>query len=112
MDNFPPSFHVPSIVVAPDTLSIVAGCFVFGTSMAVSTFAQGKLLGVSTGSVRPIPSVLGIVTVCAASLISHRASIMVHQATSSSYSGKYKPRPSVDTLSIGNLHVSKQAVRM
>ena len=113
MDKLPSSFQVPAVVVSPDALSIVAGCFAFGSSLAVSTLAQGKLLGVSTGTVRPIPTVLGVATVCAASLISHGTSIMVHQAALNPKAGsKYKPRLSAETVSIGELHVSKQAIRM
>ncbi len=103
--------HAPTLIFSPDALSVAAGCFAFGSSLAVSTLAQWKILGVSTGTIRPIPTVLGMVTVCAASLASHRASIMVHQAVSSD-SGKYKPRIAVDSLKIGNFKVSKQAIQM
>jgi hypothetical protein len=58
----------------PDyTLPIVSGCFAFGATLGLSTFAQ-KLIGISTAT-KMVPSVLGMATVCLASLTSQRAAI-------------------------------------
>lgn len=57
---------------------ILAGTASFGLTLAISTWTQLNLLGVSTGSRPPIPSILGIASVCVASLVSHQAAINVH----------------------------------
>jgi hypothetical protein len=53
---------------------VMMGCLVFSSSLAISTWIQGKILGISTGSLRPIPSLVGMATVCTASLASHSVS--------------------------------------
>lgn len=111
MDELQLAVHVPTLILSPNALSVSAGCFAFGSSLAVLTFAQLKVLGVSTGSMRPIPTVLGMASVCLASLASHHTSITVHQATSSN-SGKYKKRSLSDSVSIGDFNVSKQTLQM
>ena len=69
----------PLVVALPKSLfPTAAGCVAFGSTLAVSTLVQMKMLGVSTGSIRPIPSVLGVVTVALASLASHKASIRTY----------------------------------
>jgi hypothetical protein len=63
--------------VPDQTIPIVSGCFAFGTTLALSTLAQ-KLMGVSTAT-KIVPSVLGVVTVCLASLVSQRAALCGHE---------------------------------
>jgi len=57
-------------------LPIFGGCIAFGTTLALSTAAQ-KCCGISTGN-KIMPSLIGFTTVCAASLISERTAILVH----------------------------------
>jgi hypothetical protein len=63
----------------PETWPVLAGVFAFGSTLAASTFAQMRIFGISTGSPRPLPTVAGFATVCAASLASHHASIAAHE---------------------------------
>ena len=63
--------HIPDRI-----LPIVGGCVAFGTTLAISTAVQ-KLVGISTGN-KVIPTLLGITTVCAASLVSERTAILTH----------------------------------
>jgi hypothetical protein len=62
-----------------ETWPILAGVSAFTSTLAISTFAQWRILGVSTGSPRPLPTAVGLATVCAASLASHHASIAAHE---------------------------------
>lgn len=64
----------------PDSWSILAGVAAFGSTLAVSTWAQGRLLGISTGSPRPVATVAGVAAVCAASLASHHACLATHDS--------------------------------
>ena len=61
-----------------ETLPILAGAASFGATLALSTATQLSLLGVSTGSRPPIPTCLGMATVCVASLVGHQAAISTH----------------------------------
>jgi len=54
---------------------LAAGTFAFYTTLALSTFLQLRVLRVSTGSLAPLPSVLGIGTVALASAVSHVSSV-------------------------------------
>ena len=63
--------------VPEETLPVLAGCFAFGSTLALSTFGQ-KLIGISTGT-KFLPSFLGIATVCVASLASQEAAICNHE---------------------------------
>ena len=64
-----------------ETWPIVSGVAAFGSTLAVATFGQLKLLGVSTGTRPPmIPSTLGVVSVCAASVASHHAAMAAHRS--------------------------------
>jgi hypothetical protein len=56
---------------------ILTGCAAFGASLALSTAAQ-KWVGISTAT-KVLPTLNGIITVCAASLASERAAILAHQ---------------------------------
>ena len=62
-----------------ETWPVLAGIAAFGSTLAISTLAQWRILGISTGSLRPLPTAAGFATVCAASLASHHASIAAHE---------------------------------
>ncbi len=67
-----------ALSLPPSTLPILAGYSAFASSLALSTLLQLKLLGVSTGSHRPIPSLIGMASVALSSLASHNACIKAH----------------------------------
>ena len=67
-----------ALSLPPSTLPILAGYSAFASSLALSTLLQLKLLGVSTGSPRPIPSLIGMASVALSSLASHNACIKAH----------------------------------
>jgi hypothetical protein len=124
MEDLNLPIHLPATLnVSPEACSIVAGCFAFGSSLALSTLAQGKLLGISTGSVRPLPTVMGMVSVGLATMASHHSSIAVHRAMNNDedqhyyYSrGKYNNNNHRgrrnDEVSIGEITISKHTLRM
>lgn len=95
----------------PSTLPIMAGYAAFASSLALSTFLQLKILGVSTGSPRPIPSLLGIASVALSSLASHKASVKVyskqHQLSLTTTSLR-----SAETIQLGAIKVDKHTLRM
>jgi hypothetical protein len=62
-----------------ETWPVLAGVAAFGSTLAISTLAQWRILGISTGSLRPLPTAAGFATVCAASLASHHVSIAAHE---------------------------------
>jgi hypothetical protein len=62
-----------------DGCCILAGVMAFGTTLCASTWTQQRLLGISTGTLPPIPSLVGFVTVCVASTAAHRAAIATQQ---------------------------------
>jgi hypothetical protein len=104
--------------LSPQVVAISAGCFAFGTSLAISTLVQCKLLGLSTGSVRPLPSLFGVLSVGVASLASHYSSIAAYQSMNGDWSmqiGKHRYHRSnsmVDTVSFGDFSVSKHTLRV
>jgi hypothetical protein len=57
--------------------TISAGVISFGTVNALSCWIQGSILGVSTGTLAPIPSLFGLVTISVASYISHSSAICI-----------------------------------
>jgi len=61
---------IVSQALPDETLPVVSGCVAFGTTLALSTLAQ-KMIGVTTGT-RAVSSMVGMITVCAASLASQR----------------------------------------
>ena len=63
--------------IPEETLPIVSGYFAFAITLALSTSAQ-KLVGISTAT-KAVPSVLGMTTVCLASLASQRAAVGYHE---------------------------------
>ncbi|KAL7558779.1 hypothetical protein ACA910_011876 [Epithemia clementina (nom. ined.)] len=60
------------------TWSIVAGTLAFGSTLALSTLTQQRILRISTGTLAPIPSLVGFATVCVASLAAHKAAIAAY----------------------------------
>ena len=63
----------------PETWSILAGTVAFGSALALSTWTQQRIFRISTGSVAPIPSMVGFATVCVASLAAHKAATVAYQ---------------------------------
>lgn len=57
----------------------VAGTAAFATTLAFSTFTQLKFFGISTGTMAPIPSIAGVLSVAAASLASQTVSIKAYK---------------------------------
>eukprot|EP00978_Attheya_sp_CCMP212_P007288 scaffold16948_cov53-Attheya_sp.AAC.3 len=55
-----------------EVAAVAASCVAFYTTCLLSTLFQLRGLGISTGSIRPIPTLAGAVTVAAASLASHQ----------------------------------------
>jgi hypothetical protein len=76
--NLPEIVHTAVDQAPQETWSVLAGVFAFASTLAASTFVQWRILGISTGSPRPLPTA-GFVTVCAASLASHHVSIAAHE---------------------------------
>lgn len=114
-----PTIQLPAGVinnVSPDVLSIAAGCFAFGSTLALSTLAQGRIMRLSTGSVRPLPTLGGMVSVGLAALASHQSSIMTHRAATTKNGSARRlgksNRGRHDEVSIGEFNVSKHTLRM
>jgi hypothetical protein len=57
--------------------SVVAGIAAFGASLGSCTWGQLQL-GISTGSARPIPTVLGIISVALSSYLSHYVALSTY----------------------------------
>ena len=69
-----------SAIVSRNTIiPFLVGIFTFQATSSCSTWAQHNLLRVSTGTIKPIPSLLGAGTVMIASMTSHLASIKSYQ---------------------------------
>jgi hypothetical protein len=64
--------------VSPTVIATAVGTVTFATTLSISTFLQLKLR-ISTGTLAPVPSLLGFATVGAASLMSHVASMKSYQ---------------------------------
>jgi len=62
-----------------DLWSVGAGAMAFWSTLALATLAQQKLLGISTGTPPPAPTVAGFFGVCAASLAAHEAAVATYQ---------------------------------
>ena len=60
-----------------EALSLFGGVVAFGSTLAVSTWAQGRILGISTGTPGPTPTLAGLATVCLASWASHHAALFI-----------------------------------
>ena len=57
----------------------IFGTAAFAMTLSISTLTQLKILGVSTGTLAPIPTFLGMASVAVASLASHRTSIEAYK---------------------------------
>jgi hypothetical protein len=58
-----------------ESFAVLMGIVTFGSTLAISTITQGKLLHISTGTSGPIPSLIGFTTVCLASVASHNVAL-------------------------------------
>lgn len=110
-----------ALSLPPNTLPIFAGYAAFASSLALSTLLQLKVLGVSTGSPRPIPSLVGLASVAISSLASHNAAIKAHTfcrqqalsgVTSSPPSSVAPSRWQSELLNFGAIQIDKQTLRM
>ena len=61
--------------MAPKAYTISAGVIAFGGVNALSCWIQGSILGVSTGTSRPFPTLFGMATIVTASYVAHSAAI-------------------------------------
>jgi hypothetical protein len=61
----------------PQIVPTVAGVLVFYSSLALSTSLQQRILRLSTGSIRPLPTVVGVASVAASSVASYYSSAYV-----------------------------------
>lgn len=61
-----------------DVYSMLAGTAAFGSTLALSTMTQ-QMFHISTASRPPLPTLLGLASVCVASLASHHAAIATNQ---------------------------------
>lgn len=61
----------------PQIVPTVAGLLTFYSSLALSTTLQQRVLRISTGSIRPLPTVVGVASVAAASVVSYYSSAYV-----------------------------------
>lgn len=106
--------------VPPETWAVVAGAASFGATLGVCTTVQQRILGLSTGSPPPLPSLVGVASVCLASTLSHQVALGAHAyATTGSWPGRdtWRPWPSnralvyqdassfVDVFGIGKINM-------
>ena len=61
--------------IAQNAPALSAGVIAFGSVNTLSCWMQGSILGVSTGTVRPFPTICGMVTIATASFVAHSAAI-------------------------------------
>lgn len=61
---------------AETAVPVVSGCVAFGTTMCLATLAQ-KIIGISTAN-KMVPSLVGMATVCLASIASQRSAICAY----------------------------------
>jgi hypothetical protein len=64
-----------SSIIMQRATAMSAGVLTFGGVHAVSCLVQGAYLGISTGTMAPIPSLFGVATVALASFASHSSAI-------------------------------------
>lgn len=107
--------------IPPDAWLILSGAAAFGSVSAISCFLQQRLLGLTTGSLPPLPTIAGMATVCAASLVSHRAAIATRQYQKygrwpenlfAADDNNSKRRYSGEALDLGFARVPTHALRM
>lgn len=83
-----------------ETWPIASGMAAFWATLAMATF-QLKVLRVSTGTRPPmIPSTLGVLSVCAASLASHQAAMIAHSTLLDYQKRSHKPPPESITTTL------------
>jgi len=63
----------------PQVIPILSGTFTFYLTLATSTTLQQRLLRISTGSIRPLPTLIGVASVAAASLVSHYSATYMNE---------------------------------
>jgi hypothetical protein len=92
----------------------------FGTTLAASTWTQ-KMVGLSTGSMRPIPSLAGVVSVCAAACISHKVALFVEESQSrrrrpirswGQFMSAWPKDTSNTVVTVGHFRVTTQMIRV
>jgi hypothetical protein len=59
--------------------AMLAGTATFGSTLALSTLIQQQILHVSTATRPPVPTLLGVATVCVASVASHQAALLTQE---------------------------------
>lgn len=119
-----------ALSLPPSTIPILSGYAAFASSLALSTLLQLKVLGISTGSPRPIPSLVGIASVALSSLASHSAAVQAHEfcrnhglvvsspkvmTTSPKDESSSALEPSQwrsELLNFGTIQIDKQVLRM
>jgi hypothetical protein len=73
----------PGVLPSEELLAVTAaGVATFGSTLAISTWLQGKWLGVSTGTRAPTPTLAGLASVCVASYVSHHVALRLSQTIS------------------------------
>lgn len=65
-------------MIPPQVWSVCAGAASFGITLAFSTTAQQRIFGISTGTTPPIPTLVGVASVCAASTVAHQVALATH----------------------------------
>ena len=75
LDSFQPS---PQQIIQ-DAVPLLSGTFAFTAMLSLSTLFQLKVLRISTGTMPPVPTMLGMTSVVAASALSHVVSIKSYQ---------------------------------
>ena len=87
-----------------ETWPIASGVAAFWATLAMATFGQLKVLRISTGTRPPlIPSTLGMMSVCAASLASHQAAIAANRALLDYQTRRHRPRPESITTTLSKM---------
>jgi hypothetical protein len=79
-------------VSSPELIPIYSGILAFYSTLAVSTTLQQKILRISTGSIRPLPTIVGIASVAAASIVSHYAAVNAKERIRSQTITRYQWR--------------------
>ena len=80
--------------IPTDAWSVLAGAASFGGSLAISTTLQQKIFGISTGTPAPIPSLMGMASVCVASTTAHQVALATHvYATTGQWPTKFSLWP-------------------
>jgi hypothetical protein len=101
------------------------GALTFGTVSAVSCWSQWQCMGISTGTAAPIPTLIGVVTVCVASVASHVVVVhavhygaAVQQPTLYHQQRRYnafslsKEEQKKDSLFLGPVQIPMHTIRM